>query len=985
MEVTSEFGEVLTAMDAGTHSDELRSIPEGNLRGFKNSTGGNDGEKVVNGIEGQQEEPRKEADDESMRRKEILGAIVTPAKGTIGKIGETNRQSTIDGFLVSKLGNKKNQQQSIKSGKNNVSKNTGKTNKHQGKSSARKGGGEKLRNKYMVLADSSSEEEEAQEKRFTQEEEYGGEEGFINSDQGNMDQESEGIEDGEKKEESDRKKVKRSWAQEMSSDEDTQTEEMENEGDNEEDCVDIEFQMEEEVSGKPSTEYSTSDMVQTCKYDFRINTEEATYIFRPTRYFMQILQKMLEGTLAVEEAVALAEFRMGILRIEGQESATPQMGWGGYAALLQARWMIDKRDKEDVSICADIRNTKFREELSNHLIKIEDGNDQILEAIDRLSAGNEELEEEFGFNVETKLKRKKAGEISWYKKEEDILWLTKSTVGHVLPRVTVSEGEKLLSTAKIGIVGRKQFIVAGPCKHEGLTESMRDYLQKKVDELKGEKIGKSRKERAATLRRQIELRSEEVEKEATRMLIYNIPNQMKKAKDKWQADMTAALETVPHIKVSQMKLWTAMQTYFDTIDIDCTFGIITKCAAITVGTGFTSTHFAMLGENRPFLEGERPKHFEFKVRTRYLVHMLTEEEAKALPSALVQCFFRGCCEEYEINNFLRIVISRYLRDRQLQRLTMVQMKRHRVAATQYLNETVIVVYVLGKDAERQMSEGNAQLGLTGSIFMKQVEYCYLKFELVAAHVGIHGYVPDYVYDDKHVIVLVGIHTSLKYKEIINLLEKIVDLNKVIYWIFREVYLSRPRSLVIGINSESLPRIPDDENLRKLLDVNKKWRSDSNHLLFREFRDLRKVMKDTNSGVTTNASSTDQPKFNLPKSYASAVVTTNSSELTASTSQEVIATFRQQLVLYDQRIQQQEQRIIQSERRNEQLAVQLNEVMKTNDDMKHQLSEITRDNAETKQQIQTISTHIIGQDQRMVQLLMEAMGGREPARRENNNE
>jgi hypothetical protein len=390
----------------------------------------------------------------------------------------------------------------------------------------------------------------------------------------------------------------------------------------------------------------------------------------------------------------------------------------------------------------------------------------------------------------------------------------------------------------------------------------------------------------------------------------------------------------------------------------------------------------MIGENREFLDGERPKHFEYKVRTRYMVHMLTEEEAKLLPNAAIQCFFRGCSEEYEINNFLRIVISSYMRDRQLQRLAMVQMKRHKVAATQYVNETVIVVYALGKDLDRQIRDGNDQLGLTGRVFMRQVEYCYLKFEMVCAHVGIHGHVPDYVYDDKHVVVLVGIHTTLTYKEVIDLLEKVIDFRQVIYWIFREVYLSRPRSLIVGIHSDTLPRIPDTEDLRKLLDVNKKWRSDANHLLFREFRKIAGTAE--NLSDNTSKGTVDLPKFNVSKSYAAAVGTSSSSEITSSTSQEVITTFRQQLVLYDQKIQQQEQRILQSERRNEQLSQQIATLVKSQADTSQQLHTITQENSETKQQLQMITTHIMGQDQRMVQLIVEALGGRAPLTGDNNN-
>ena len=1000
MEVTSEFSGELTAMDAESNFGMLRSIPEGAMQGIKNSAGKNNGEMDEKDFVDEEGYRRQEIKEGCMSTKKVEGAIITPAKEKIGKLGSTNRQRTIDGFLVTKPINKGSQQQTITSMQNKIGKNREIITKT--KVSARKGGGEKLRNKYMVLADSSSEEgEEATRAEVDNEEgdeeDDEAEEGELRDGKNTMDmyedekfKEEEEREDEEQVEDDDmgvKKKIKiNMWAQESSSEEGSNPgEEQKNTSNVTGDSYDAE---QEEADANQGTEYPTNDMVQTNRYDFRIVTDDATYVFRPTTYFMQILYSLMEGKLAVEEAVALAEFRMGILRIEGQESATPQHGWGGYVALLQARWMNDKRDKEDTSISADLRSKKFREELSNHLIKISQGDENMLEVVDKLVSGQEDLEERLEFQGDAKLRKRKAGDISWYKKEDDILWLIKATIGHVLPRVTVSEAETLLETAKIGIVGRKQFIIAGPCKvKEGLTELMSDYLRNKVEELQSEKQEKSREEKVTMLRRQIELRSEESEKEVTRMLIYNIPNQMKRVKDLWQADMTRALETVPHIKVTQKELWTAMQTYFDTIDGDSTFGIITKCAQITVGTGFTSTHFVMLGDNREFLEGERPKHFEYKVRTKYMIHILTEEEAKALPNALVQCYFRGCCEEYEINNFLRIVISRYLRDRQLQRLAMVQMKRHRVAATQFLNETVIVVYALGKDAERQISEGNSQLGLVGNVYMKQMEYCYLKFEMVVAHVGIHGYVPDYVYDDKHVVVLVGIHITLSYKEIIDLFEKIIDFRKVIYWIFRKVYLSRPRSIIIGIKSESLPRIPDDENLRKLLDVNKKWRSDATHLLFREFRELRKatMMSDPVSGTTSIATTKEQPKFNLPKTYASAVVTTSSSELTSSTSQEVITTFRQQLVLYDQRIQQQEQRLIQSEQRNEQLTSQMTELVKKYDSVQQQLQDMTRESVETKTQIQNISSHIIGQDQRVVQLLMEALEGRVPVRREHNND
>jgi hypothetical protein len=54
------------------------------------------------------------------------------------------------------------------------------------------------------------------------------------------------------------------------------------------------------------------------------------------------------------------------------------------------------------------------------------------------------------------------------------------------------------------------------------------------------------------------------------------------------------------------------------------------------------------------------------------------------------------------------------------------------------------------------------------------------------------------------------------------------------------------------------------------------------------------------------------------------------------------------------------------------------------DTRHQLTVITQENTETKQQLQVITTHITGQDQRMVQLIVEALGGRVPMTGGSNN-
>jgi hypothetical protein len=271
----------------------------------------------------------------------------------------------------------------------------------------------------------------------------------------------------------------------------------------------------------------------------------------------------------------------------------------------------------------------------------------------------------------------------------------------------------------------------------------------------------------------------------------------------------------------------------DTLDEESTYGIIVKCARITVGTGATPVHFMMMGDNRDYVEGERPANFGQKIRTRYWVHMLTDREAALLPTGIPQAILRGCSDEHEINNFLRIVVNRYLLDSALERLVMVQNKRRRDGG-RYYNEAVIVAYAIGHNTHEQVAEGKIELGLLDHIQTKRVEYGGINFEMMAGHKEIKGLVPEYVYRDRPVVVLSYIHNSLTHGEVIDLLEQIMDLRYVGYWILREPYIHRPRSLVVGLSSTIIPRVPDTPLLRRLLDAAKKgWKSERPRLLFRQ--------------------------------------------------------------------------------------------------------------------------------------------------------
>jgi hypothetical protein len=82
-------------------------------------------------------------------------------------------------------------------------------------------------------------------------------------------------------------------------------------------------------------------------------------------------------------------------------------------------------------------------------------------------------------------------------------------------------------------------------------------------------------------------------------------------------------------------------------------------------------------------------------------------------------------------------------------------------------------------------------------------------------------------------------------------------------------------------------------------------------------------------------------------------------------------FRQHMILQEQRIQQQEQRLVQAEKAALQLA--------------DRVESLVKEQVDTKQQLNNIAGHLIGQDERIVKRLLEALGGQNPRKVAAHNE
>jgi hypothetical protein len=306
--------------------------------------------------------------------------------------------------------------------------------------------------------------------------------------------------------------------------------------------------------------------------------------------------------------------------------------------------------------------------------------------------------------------------------------------------------------------------------------------------------------------------------------------------------------------------------------------------------------------------------------------MLTAEEAANFPRAVMQGVWRGCADEAEINNFIRIIVARYItQEHGLSRMVMVQQMRHKIV-TNHATETVIVAYATGPKARTDVNEGMERIGLLRMQESKRVTYVGLNFEVVRSGMYVTGPLPAYVFEDKNHIILSAVWEKLTYQEVTDALVTIIDVRDIEYWIVRAPFMGRMRSVVIGLRSEIIPRIADDDGLKALLNVKMRWRADVDHLPFREGRDdktqLRGTMVEINSqGVLSGVTSTStQPQVRpLPpvgsRTYAAAVNVDPPKEehqalLTMTAMQTTVAAMQQFLQNQDDRIKKTEQQLTQ---------------------------------------------------------------------------
>ena len=219
---------------------------------------------------------------------------------------------------------------------------------------------------------------------------------------------------------------------------------------------------------------------RTDEFDVYVITEGIKYVLRPIRRWKETIRQVSMQEITIQDAVLQTHFRLGVRAITGQEGATPDEGWSGYIALLQAKWMSEQRTKQDVMICADIRNKEFREELLSYMKKITNNHREIRIACEVLGRAGDKVEvlrADKQYKTTMELLPANAGHVAWFQREADTLWLLRTTMGDYEMGLTAQDIEKVLAAAKIGVTENRHYILSGPTVFiEGLAKVLEEHF-----------------------------------------------------------------------------------------------------------------------------------------------------------------------------------------------------------------------------------------------------------------------------------------------------------------------------------------------------------------------------------------------------------------------------------------------------------------------------------------------------------------------------
>ena len=233
------------------------------------------------------------------------------------------------------------------------------------------------------------------------------------------------------------------------------------------------------------------------------------------------------------------------------------------------------------------------------------------------------------------------------------------------------------------------------------------------------------------------------------------------------------------------------------------------------GSRTVNTHFVLHGPQREKL-GCEAKKYQRTVSTKYVIHLMDEEEIEQMQRAKVQCVFRGLTNNASVNQFLRQAVADYLREKGLYgRMSMIHDYRHRVVMG-YFTEIIMVVYVMRNPSDAEVRRGHDVMGFDGTRMDFRhrgiVLDAYKSLEATDA-----VFISPVVRREKPHLVFQNVRWS-NYETMVSRLLQLVDINNVDYWVVATTTTGERIETALGLVNGVEPRTLPAELLREFVEL-----------------------------------------------------------------------------------------------------------------------------------------------------------------------
>jgi hypothetical protein len=569
-------------------------------------------------------------------------------------------------------------------------------------------------------------------------------------------------------------------------------------------------------------------------------------------------------------------------------NATPAGPANLYWSLLQAKWLEEGEELGSVSTWADFRYGGTREEMAQMIEVLGDTTEMhaCMKADADLILSRQEDAAVYGRTPKAWMHIEGIGKalIAWFSEEDgtaELCSLQKDErCGFKLKEILQS-----LKRTKIGFGNGRYYVIGGPSKFKDLTKAsivqqLRQWRQQYAA------LQLPHKKSCVRSMRELEQISSEEEKAATHVLISNIPMKFKTFPANWLMDMQSAIQmgNEPHFRlhIPKSNLEEGMANIVETVEQGMTFSIIVRLAEVVeTGASTIPVHFEFRGPMRKPMWKETYSKQPKQVATKYLMHLLTEHEARGLIGARIQCILRGCSWDASVNNFLRHLATRYMavEKRLADRVAVVRCIRHsiwdgKLGPPVWKSEMVIIVYALSRVSQRAVDTAVETLGLAGHVNV-EVKYGGYVFEMARQMATVKGRQQcGFLNKESLHITFSGLWHHVSAESVAGHVIDLLGVERVKYWIVRPVFRKKHRTVVVGLSGAEDP-ILDRAVATRLVDTSKpQWYKMRVNITCREFVGFDPEYIEIDTGKVKEANRQAEQFSRNKRSYKDAAKTTD---------------------------------------------------------------------------------------------------------------